>query len=118
MANTKDDEIASLKARIARLETSPQTVAPKLKLPPKMKRAIKIAAAGFFGSFALLWLYSEIFSPRTVGEFAEQYKQDCIRDKGNGEWYGSSGLSLEQFCEAAGNLQALEADRKEHPGRY
>lgn len=43
------------------------------------------------------------------------YKQNCIRDKGNGYWQGCSGMSLEKFCEASGDYQALMEDKKRHP---
>ncbi len=44
--------------------------------------------------------------------------QRCIDNKGDGEWYGSMGISLQKFCEGAAALQDLEEDRKTHPENY
>jgi hypothetical protein len=72
----------------------------------------------FTVAFLLLVIIGELTGPKTVGDLAKQYAADCVRNKGSGNWHGSMGISLEKFCEAAGDLQALEEDRKEHPERY
>lgn len=49
---------------------------------------------------------------------AERAANDCIRNKGYGAWVGSSGVSLEQFCNIAGNAKALDEHRRDHPENY
>ena len=82
------------------------------------RRRILIGVGIFAALFLLLFLYAEFAAPRTVGELAEMYKQKCIREKGDGHWQGSSGVTLENFCEASADYQALMEDKKEHPENY
>ena len=70
------------------------------------------------GGLALLFFIAAALGPHTVGDVAADAKAECIRDKGDGTWTASSGITLDKFCEAAGDLKALEQDRKEHPENY
>jgi hypothetical protein len=84
----------------------------------RLRRRILIGVGVFAGLFLLLFLYAAFTAPRTAGELAEMYKQKCIREKGDGNWQGSSGMSLEKFCEASADYQALMEDKKQHPENY
>lgn len=52
---------------------------------------------------------------RTYAETAEVYKQECIREKGYGEWRGSSGVTLDNFCGLAGVVRARKEMCAEYP---
>jgi hypothetical protein len=52
---------------------------------------------------------------RTYAETAQVYKQECIRAKGYGEWRGSSGVPLDNFCELAGVVRARKEMCAEYP---
>lgn len=53
----------------------------------------------------------------TYGELAAQKAERCIRNKGEGEWRGSMGITLAEFCKAAANLEVLRMVCKEDPAR-
>ncbi len=44
--------------------------------------------------------------------------KNCLAEKGFGNWVGSSGVTLEKFCQGAVALQNIEQDKREHPERY
>lgn len=56
--------------------------------------------------------------PATYGDIARDAAASCVRNKGGGHWRGSLGVTLEQFCEGVGNIQAMTAHRKAHPEKY
>jgi hypothetical protein len=56
--------------------------------------------------------------PYTYQDLARDKAAECVRNKGYGNWVGSMGMTLEKFCEAAGNLSALQQHRKDHPEKY
>lgn len=115
----RDEEIAELRGRLSALEaTSNQIGIDSPIAKSRRKRRLLIGAGVVVGLLVVLFLYAAATAPKTVGELAERYKQDCIRDKGNGNWQASSGISLEKFCEASGDYQALMEDKKEHPEAY
>jgi hypothetical protein len=115
----KDKEIAELRGRLAALEAVSNRTgihSPNPKSPRRRRLLIGVGVVA--GLFVALFLYAAATAPRTVGELAEMYKQNCIRDKGSGNWQASSGISLEKFCEASGDYQALMEDKKRHPEAY
>lgn len=57
-------------------------------------------------------------TPYTYQDIARDEAADCVRNKGGGHWRGSLGVTLEQFCQGVGNIQALTAHRKAHPEQY
>lgn len=42
----------------------------------------------------------------TYAEKATRYKNQCVHAKGYDSWRGSSGVTLDKFCELAGVVQA------------
>ncbi|MBX3447554.1 MAG: hypothetical protein KF765_12440 [Parvibaculaceae bacterium] len=44
--------------------------------------------------------------------------EQCIREKGFGNWRGSLGISLEQFCKASAQYKAILQHRRDHPELY
>lgn len=42
----------------------------------------------------------------------------CVRNKANGAWTASTGVSLRRFCESAVNLRDMQRDRQAHPEHY
>jgi hypothetical protein len=59
-----------------------------------------------------------VFGPQSLKDEANIEKANCIANKGDGYWTGSSGMTLARFCEASAALKVLEQDRKDHPERY
>ena len=85
------------------------------------ERAVKKATTIFriIGVVILLIVIGGVLlEPKTYGDVAKQAKERCIASNGSGEWTGSSGVTLYKFCEAAGDLQGLEQERKDHPERF
>lgn len=83
-----------------------------------MARVIVIIAAVLVGGFFLMLLIGALTPQRTYRDIARDTAGDCVKAKGYGTWRGSSGLTLEQFCEMAGNIEALEQHKKEHPEQH
>lgn len=111
MPNDRDAEIESLKVRLAALEQPPGTVIQKPGMSTGKKIAIWIALA-----FVLLIAVLAVTpSSMTVAEY---YASECVGQKGYGEWRGSMGATLEQFCKVSGQLKAAEDDRRKHPEKY
>ena len=81
-------------------------------------KALLWIAATLAAAFSLIEVIGNNAGPRTYGEISQQEKDRCIVYKGNGAWRGSSGITLEKFCEAAGALKALQAERRDHPERF
>ena len=44
----------------------------------------------------------------SYAELAENYKADCVAAKGYGNWRGSLGVSLADFCKASGVIKARQ----------
>ena len=86
----------------------------------KAQRQVKWAAIiySIIGVVVLLIIIGGVLRPKTYGDVAKQAKDRCIASNGSGEWTGSSGVTLDKFCAAAGDLQALEQERKDHPERF
>jgi|GEM_PF-7068145 hypothetical protein len=111
-----EKEIAELRGRLAALEaaSNPNGLDSSISNVERRRRLlISFGVAG--GLLLMLFVYAAATAPKTVGELAEIYKQDCIRDKGSGNWQASSGMSLEKFCETSGDYQALIEYKKQHP---
>jgi hypothetical protein len=70
------------------------------------------------GLFALLVIVEAFQGPRTYKEIAEEETQRCIRADGYGGWVGSSGVSLQTYCELYGTTKALEQKKQEHPEEF
>jgi len=71
------------------------------------------------GVLVAVFIISSLLSPHeTVEQWHERLKSRCIANNGEGEWVGSSGMTLDQFCDGAASLQILEADKKAHPEKY
>lgn len=82
---------------------------------------MKIAAyvvAGLLGLIVVIFAAGLAYGPKTYKELADDYSVQCVRNKGYGGWVGSSGLSLEEFCEGVGNAKALLDHRRDHPEAY
>lgn len=52
---------------------------------------------------------------RTYADVAQEYAQQCVAKKGDGQWRGSSGVTLETFCQFSGKLRAHGEMCKEYP---
>jgi len=53
--------------------------------------------------------------PVSYEDLAKIYAARCVSNKADGNWVGSMGISLEKFCKGAGDLQALQEERRDHP---
>jgi hypothetical protein len=49
---------------------------------------------------------------------APTLKADCISHKGYGAWVGSSGVTLDAFCQDYQTVEAVAQDRRAHPENY
>ena len=58
--------------------------------------------------FLLITVIALLTDPITTAELAEIETASCIRNKGNGEWRGSSGVTLETFCRIKGTTKGFE----------
>jgi len=54
-------------------------------------------------------------SSNPYADLARDNAAECLREKGAGQWQGSMGGTLEQFCDAAGKLAALHQRCLDHP---
>ena len=63
------------------------------------------APLGFMG---FLFVYGSMTGPVTTADLARMETESCIRHKGDGDWRGSSGLTLEEFCRGKGALIGLK----------
>jgi hypothetical protein len=77
-----------------------------------------IGLISVFVIFIILVLIGSNSKPVTYRDLADQKAEDCVRHKGYGQWYASSGLTLQEFCKGVGSLDALEQERRDHPERY
>jgi hypothetical protein len=64
-----------------------------------------------------------IIARQEAGTHRDAAVQECISNKGrlaNGAvgWRGSSGVTLEKFCEGAAAYDTIVRDMREHPERY
>lgn len=73
-----------------------------------------VIVLGFFGMLAL----GAILGPETYADVAGAAARDCVRNKGDGNWTGSSGLTLEEYCKGVGAVRALEAEKRDHPEKF
>ncbi len=68
--------------------------------------------------FVCLLVFVAGCGPKTYKEIADDYTSDCVLNKGWGHWAASDGMTLEQFCAAAGKLHALEQAKQDHPEQF
>jgi hypothetical protein len=54
----------------------------------------------------------------TYQDLADVRTERCVMEKGYGRWVGSSGVTLQQFCRAEGQLEATQQARKDHPEAF
>lgn len=80
-----------------------------------MKTVVVLVIIVVFSIIALALVGSQ---PMTYGEIAAAEKQNCIERNGYGGWVGSSGVSLDKFCQTFGQLKALAEERHDHPDRF
>ena len=62
-----------------------------------------------------IMVLSSLTGTESGQEIAAAYQQQCIDNKGYGQWFGSSGVSLEQFCKGVGLAQAAKDRCRDHP---
>lgn len=60
------------------------------------------------GLVGLLFTIGAITGPKTTTELGMMETERCMRNHGDGQWRGSSGVSLETFCNAKGALSAIK----------
>jgi predicted nucleic acid-binding Zn ribbon protein len=82
----------------------------------RSKRLVIFMICG--GAFVTIILIAAMSAPRNYKDIAADYARDCMLNKGWGHWAGSDAISLEQFCDAAGNLHVLHQARMEHPEQF
>lgn len=80
-------------------------------------RMLGIGLLVLMGAFVLLMVVGSSIpsKPYTYAQLASDEAARCIRNKGDGQWRGSMGISLDTFCQAVGRLEMLRAQRKDHP---
>ena len=67
------------------------------------------------GAFGLVFLVAMIGANTDPRELDHD---QCVQEKGFGEWRGSLGVSLDDFCTAYAGIEAMKRDRREHPENY
>lgn len=82
------------------------------KAQPIYKFGILVAAA------VSVVLLTGCGKPRTYGDLAKEEAQRCVDRNGYGDWVGSSGISLQEFCDRIGMLKAGAQLRRDHPERF
>lgn len=59
------------------------------------------------GFVVFVYLYGAMSGSMTTTDLARMEMESCIRNKGDGDWRGSGGLTLEEFCKGKGALIGL-----------
>lgn len=67
--------------------------------------------------FILIFVFFVSTGPKTTADLAEMETERCIRLRGDGEWRGSLGVSLETFCKTKGALIGLKRACELNPSR-
>ena len=55
--------------------------------------------------------------PKDTVELGNMETERCIRNQGDGEWRGSSGMSLETFCKTKGALTGIKRACEINPSK-
>ena len=98
-------------------EATPTTAKPAWRA--NIEHALAAIAAGVIILLVTAFVFSAVEGPKTQVELETE---KCVREKGYGNWRGSLGVSLEQFCDLAVRMhfdakQRLE-DRRNYPELY
>jgi hypothetical protein len=64
-----------------------------------------------------LFILGAITGPKNTTELAQMEAESCIRNKGDGEWRGSLGVSLETFCKTKGALIGIKKACEINPSK-
>lgn len=67
--------------------------------------------------FAAVFVYGAVTGPKNTTELAEMEAQACMRRQGDGEWRGSSGVSLETFCKTKGAIIGIKRACELNPSK-
>lgn len=65
----------------------------------------------------VIFVWGAITGPKNTVELGEMETQRCMRNQGDGEWRGSSGVSLETFCKAKGAMTGIKRACELSPAR-
>lgn len=82
-----------------------------------MKTFLSIATVAVIMLFGAMILGIGM-APKNPQEELAQDTERCVRAKGNGQWFGSMGVSLADYCRYVSMASMLSDDRKEHPENY